>query len=396
MQAKLTRTVAGFAAAMLVGLAAARPAAADDVKLPANLSWTAYGTTSSGYAQSIGLGNMLKKRYGTELRIIPGKNDVSRMLPLKAGQVEICACGIAAYFAQEGVLLFANKNWGPVKQFNLFNNIGRNGIALGVAGDAGVKTVQDLKGKRVAWVKGAPALNVNATAVLAFGGLSWNEVVKVEVPGWGQSMQGILDGQIDAAASSTIASIYSQISASPRGLWHLSFPHDDAEGWARLHSVAPYWNKIVVTSAVDIKKNITGETAYEGGGYAYPSFISTPTLSDEIAYGLTKAVMANYEDYAAAGPGMDGYLLENQTMQWVFPYHPGAIAYFKEQDAWTAEDQAYTDELLRRQDVLADAWESFIDKGAASDATFETEWLEHRAAALEKAGMSVPFRKPLS
>ncbi|MEQ9121653.1 MAG: TAXI family TRAP transporter solute-binding subunit, partial [Alphaproteobacteria bacterium] len=172
----------GFAvaASLAVAIGAAASASAADVKLPKNLAWTAYGTTSSGYAQSVGLGNMLKKFYGTELRVIPGKNDVSRMLPLKAGQADICACGIAAYFGQEGVLMFANKNWGPTKIYNLFNNIGRNGTGLAFAGDAGIKTVADLKGKRVTWVKGAPALNLNATAVLAFGGLTWDDVEKIE------------------------------------------------------------------------------------------------------------------------------------------------------------------------------------------------------------------------
>ena len=96
-----------FAAAAAVVVTASAAGAAD-VNLPEQLSWTAYGTTSSGYAQSIGLGNMLKAKYDVDLRVIPGKNDVSRMLPLKANQAEICACGIAAYFGQEGVLMFAN------------------------------------------------------------------------------------------------------------------------------------------------------------------------------------------------------------------------------------------------------------------------------------------------
>ena len=30
--------------------------------LPKNIAWTAYGTTSSGYAQSVGIGQMLKKK----------------------------------------------------------------------------------------------------------------------------------------------------------------------------------------------------------------------------------------------------------------------------------------------------------------------------------------------
>ena len=87
-------------------------AVAADVKLPSQISWTAYGTTSSGYAQSVGIGQMLKKNYNTGLRIIPGKNDVSRMVPLRNGQSPLCACGIAAYFAQEGAFMFASKKWG--------------------------------------------------------------------------------------------------------------------------------------------------------------------------------------------------------------------------------------------------------------------------------------------
>ena len=162
---------------MILGLAAsallASTAVAGDVKLPKQISWTAYGTTSSGYAQSVGLGNMLKEKYDIDLRIIPGNNDVSRMLPLKAGQAEICACGIASYFGQEGVFMFADKKFGPMPLMKLFNNIGRNGAGLIVAGDLGVKSYTDLKGKRVTWVKGSPALNLNSTAVLAFAGLTW-------------------------------------------------------------------------------------------------------------------------------------------------------------------------------------------------------------------------------
>ncbi|MGB7307389.1 MAG: hypothetical protein WBD13_24240, partial [Burkholderiaceae bacterium] len=57
--------------ASLASVALAGSALAADVKLPPNISWTAYGTTSSGYAQSIGIGQMLTKNYGTSLRVIP-------------------------------------------------------------------------------------------------------------------------------------------------------------------------------------------------------------------------------------------------------------------------------------------------------------------------------------
>ena len=47
--------VAGaFAVATLAGTASA--------EMPKSMTWTAYGTTSSGYAQVVAIGNMMKNR----------------------------------------------------------------------------------------------------------------------------------------------------------------------------------------------------------------------------------------------------------------------------------------------------------------------------------------------
>ena len=54
-------------------------------------------------------------------------------------------------------------------------------------GDIGVKTYADLRGKRVASVKGAPALNHNTYAFLRFGGLEWSDVEPVVFGGYGAS-----------------------------------------------------------------------------------------------------------------------------------------------------------------------------------------------------------------
>ena len=80
------RTFKRTALAAALSIAGAAAVNAAEVNLPKQISWTAYGTTSSGYAQSVGIGQMLKKNYGVGLRIIPGKNDVSRMVPLRSGQ----------------------------------------------------------------------------------------------------------------------------------------------------------------------------------------------------------------------------------------------------------------------------------------------------------------------
>ncbi|MGI9333776.1 MAG: TAXI family TRAP transporter solute-binding subunit [Gammaproteobacteria bacterium] len=385
-QSQFTVAVAGFAALLTTSVAAAQ-----EVTLPKQISWTAYGTTSSGYAQSVGLGQMLKKRYDVGLRIIPGKNDVSRMAPLRTGQSNLCACGIAAYFAQEGVYMFAGKKWGPQRLFNLFNNIGRNGQQAVVAGDAEVNTVADLRGKRVTWVKGAPALNINMTAFLAFGDLTWDDVRKVEVPGWKQSAEAVINGQADATWGSTVSSAYNKLAASPRKLFWVSLPHADTAAWARAKAVAPHWNATMVSVGVSLEDNPTGKVPHEGNNYPYPIFVAMADAGDDLAYGLTKAVMEHYEDFKESGPSMDGYRLDNQNLEWIFPYHAGSVRYYKEKGVWTDAHEAHNAKLLARQEVLAAAWEEVTAREVGDDA-FETEWLKARASALEKAGAPVPFR----
>ena len=386
------KTIPYLLASLTATLLSANTLAAD-VNLPNQISWTAYGTTSSGYAQSVGLGQMLKKHYDVGLRIIPGKNDVSRMAPLRTGQSNLCACGIAAYFAQEGVFMFGGKKWGPQRLYNLFNNIGRNGQQAVAAGDANIKTAADFRGKRITWVKGAPALNTNMTAMLAFGGVTWDDVEKVEVPGWKQSAEAVINGQADATWGSTVSSAYNQLAASPRGLFWVTLPHDDKEGWARAHAVAPHWNPVMVSNAISIESNTSGKSPYEGNNYPYPIFVGMQDTPDDLAYGLTKAVMDNYDDIKESGPSMDGYQLSNQNLQWIFPYHPGAVSYFKEQGVWTDEHDAHNNALLERQNVLAAAWDKMMaDNGDMDDDQFEAEWVKARATALEAAGLAVPFR----
>lgn len=383
----LHRSASHVAMAAILTVSLAIPAGASDVKFPKDISWSAYETGSSGYSQSVGLGQMLTKKYGVNLRIIPGKNDVSRMIPMKLGQTQVCACGIAAYFAQEGVLMFAEKEWGPQPVFSLFNNIGRNGAQLAVAADVGIKTSADIKGKRVTFVKGAPALNVQTEAHLAFAGLIWADVQKVEVPGFRQSLEAVINGQADVVFGSTLTSDYSRIAASPRGLFFPPLPHDDTAGWERALKVAPWWSKTTVQAYTKSAKN---EGPWQGATYPYPLFIVTKAVTDDVAYGLTKAVMENYEDFKDAGPGMDGYQLANQNLSYVMPYHPAAAKYFKEKGLWKADNEANNAAMLKRQDVLAAAWKEFGAKNVADD-KFAAEWMVARAEALKKAGLAVIF-----
>ena len=374
---------------------AADGAAAADIELPRQLAWTAYGTGTAGYNQAVAIGGALKNELGIDLRVLPGKNDVSRTEPLRQRKVQFSATGVGASFmAQEGAFEFGKKRWGPQRVRMLMANNGNINLAVAVAGDAGVETYQDLKGKRVAWVKGAPALNVNVTAYLAFAGLTWDDVEKVEFGGFGDSWKGMVNGQVDAAFASTNSGKAYELEASPRGIVWPPLPAGDAEGWSRLNKIAPFFQPNKAT----VGAGISDAEPYEGGAYPYPVLIAYEDQKADLVFSMTKAMYDLFPAYEGKAPGIGGWALERQNFKWVVPFHPGAIAYYKEIGVWSDELQAHNDDLIRRQDVLAEAWSALEARGAEGGAeggvestAWETEWSAARRAALEAAGFDPVF-----
>ena len=101
----------------LVGAAFAVSSAAQAGGVPKKTAWTAYGTTSSGYAQAVAIGNMLKKHYGTNLRVIPGKNDISRMAPLRDKKAGYIVLAVLPLTLVKKVFLFLLIKTGALNQF---------------------------------------------------------------------------------------------------------------------------------------------------------------------------------------------------------------------------------------------------------------------------------------
>jgi len=385
----MRRVVVRRLVATLAGMALSLPLVADaaDVTLPGTMNWSAYDTVSSGYAQSVGIGNVLKEKYGTTVRVIPGKNDVSRMAPLRDGKVDYCACGVAVYFGQEGVFLFATKEWGPQPLRLLASATGDNNLTIATAADANIKTLADLKGKRVVWVRAGDALNWNATAFLAFGGLTWDDVSKVEVSGFGQSFDAVINGQADAAVTSTVSPAPTKLAASPRGLYWPPQPHDDKAGWDRLRKVHPAFQKHIATVGANIDK----DRPHEGAIYPYPTLVANASQNADEVYNLTKAIVENVDAFKDSAPGADGWALEKQNFTWALPYHEGAVRYFKEKGVWTDEAEAHQAMLVKRQQVLIDTWRALAGKDDMSEEDLRAKWGKARADALTAAGLDLVF-----
>ncbi|MEM1231161.1 MAG: TAXI family TRAP transporter solute-binding subunit [Pseudomonadota bacterium] len=354
---------------------------------PRALAFSAYNLGSTGYNQAVAIGKMLKDEHGVTLRVVPGKNDVSRLLPLVKRRVQFSANGMATYFAQEGMFQFATKSWGPLPARLVLSSNGDSNQSLAVAADTGIRSFAELRGKRVPWVRGAPALNVSTEAFLACGGLTWDDVERVDFPGYNAMWNGIVNGQIDAAYATTVSGTTRKLEASPRGIFWPPAPHDDAQCWSAMTAIAPYFVQHIGTRGA----GISTAQPHEGATYPYPMLMTLPSQPVALVEALVESLHEHYDQYKDADPGAIGWALDRQDLTWVVPYHEGTIAYLTRIGRWGPAEQTHNDRLLARQQVLADAWARLV-KAAPPAAQWESQWRSMRAAALEDAGFEPVWR----
>jgi TRAP transporter TAXI family solute receptor len=363
---------------------------AQDVKLPPTMTFTAYDTGTAGFNIAVAVGKMMKDKYGTDVRVLPAGNDVARLAPLRSGRAVSSAMGSGTYFAQEGVFEFGAKEWGPQPLQLVLSSVDCNAGSLGVARDTGVTEIKQLKGKRVGFVVGSPALNQNALAILAFGNLKQSDVKIVEFSSYGAMWKGLINNDTDAAFATTITGPAKEAETSPRGIIWPPLPHNDNAGWERVQKVGSFFFRHVATCGAGISK----EKPIELGNYPYPIFVVYGAQPADQVYAVTKAMITGYDLYKDSAAGAGGLAPDRQTKNWVVPVHPGAVKALKEAGAWSDDQEAHNNALLKRQGVLTAAWADYGKSSPPSDdKEFLAGWMKVRAAALKKAGMPNGFEE---
>lgn len=371
-------TLGGAAAA----LALATSAQAADINLPDTVIWSAYPTGTSGYAQAVAIGSVLQNEYSVNLRVIPGRNDVSRLSPLRAGRVNFSAGGSEAVYAQEGMLNFGTVNWGPQPlRIAMWNISDGCSFTLATAADADIHEPADLEGKRVTWVQGAPSLNNATRALLSYAELTWDDVERVEVGGYNGSVEAVIDDRADAVGGSCNSAPFLRIESSPRGLRFVTFPHDNEEAVDRVRSHLPWYVPHMATDG----PTIDPDEGIEVFTSPYPMLATRDDEDADLVYNMVKAMHQHYDAYKGNAPGAIGWALDRQGLEDAFvPYHEGAVRYFKEIGAWSEAAQENQENNLKRQEVLMAAWEDYIDDAPTDRDAFQEGWMDARYQALRE------------
>lgn len=344
--------------------------------LPQMMTWSAYDVGSGGYIQVGAIANAITNKEGVQVRILPSGTSVGRVTPLKTGAASYGFLGDEAYFAAEGLYEFAGYEWGPQDLRVLLNH--PSFIGMAVTKKSGIKTLADLKGKRVAYVPGAPTLYVKTEAMLAFAGLTWDDVQKVELPSYAASGKALIEDKVDAAAFLPTASVMYELQASPMGIYWPEFPVDDTEGWARLQKIASW--------CFPTKEN--RGAGLEGGeprgivGYGYPQLATYADRDANEVYALVKAIDETYDMYKDADPVMPDWTLDKSGHAPAgAPFHEGAIKYLREKGIWTEQDEQWNAQALDRQQKVLAAWQTALDEATKQripEKEFPNFWLEKK------------------
>ncbi len=209
----------------------------------------------------------------------------------------------------------------PLKKLRGVASIYSNYVQIVASADSGIRTLADLKGKRIS--VGAPksGTELNARAILKAAGLSYSDFAKVEYLPFGESVELMKNRQLDVTLQSA-------------GL-----------GVASLRDLAATMKIVVVPIPADIVKKV-GDPAYqataipaktyEGQDQDVPgvaiknALVTSESVPEETVYRMTKALFENLDTLAAAHNAAKEIRREDGPKGMPVPLHPGAIRYYKE------------------------------------------------------------------
>ncbi len=196
-----------------------------------------------------------------------------------------------------------------------------NYIQIVANADSGIKTLADLKGKRISVGAAKSGTELNARAIFKAAGLSYSDMAKIEYLPFGESVELMKNRQLDATLQSA-------------GL-----------GVASIRDLATAVKIVVVAVPADVVKRV-GDAAYQpsfipANTYAgqsvdiptaaIPNFLVTHSgVSDELAYQMAKSLYDNIDTMYAAHSAAKAIKRENAVRGMPVPVHPGAARYYKE------------------------------------------------------------------
>jgi uncharacterized protein len=226
----------------------------------------------------------------------------------------------AAYFAYKGEGDFkAQKEWDNLR--GVFSTYPIDAMFYTVEG-TGIKTLADLKGKRVAVGAAGSGTEVFNRMVLEMYGINYDNITEqfLSAP---EATQALKDGTTDAAMYllGTPAPTLMDL-ATQRQMVFLSMEQEKIKQFCEKY---PFYaaSNIKAGTYKDQKEDFT-TVQY------YGIFIANKDMDEKLVYDIVKAVFDNKEELDQIHVAFKKIKLETATASIAIPLHPGAEKFFKE------------------------------------------------------------------
>ncbi|WP_334187329.1 TAXI family TRAP transporter solute-binding subunit [Noviherbaspirillum sp.] len=209
----------------------------------------------------------------------------------------------------------------PLKKLRGVAGIYPNYIQIVASADSGIKTLADLKGKRLA--VGAPksGTELNARAILKGAGMTYKDLGKVEYLPFGESVELMKNRQLDATLISA-------------GL-----------GVAAVRDLSTSVKIVMVPVPADVIAKV-GDPAYQAATVPAKTYegqdteVQTAAVQNflvthegvpaDVVYAMTKSMWENLDKLVAAHAAGKAITKDNALKGSPVPLHPGAEKYYRE------------------------------------------------------------------
>lgn len=221
-------------------------------------------------------------------------------------------------------------------------------VVLGyvVRAESGIKTVADLKNRRVCIDYSSVSTKLDQEVVLQAAGLDIKKDIKV-VPTAGvvEPVNAVMEGRSDATWASVGMGAIRELIAKVGGIYWL--PLCDTLDGPRATTL------LNASPGISLKSVKAGRQPTVDNDTCLifkPIYLVTHQgMEADIIYLITKTIWDNYDELAAIHPMLKQWRRDVMVSpRAVIPYHEGAIRFFKEVAAWSTEMDAVQEKLLRQ------------------------------------------------
>ncbi len=306
--------------------------------------------TSTGYAQTLGIGTsspgsithstgsaiakLITQEVKIQTRVQPHGGNSAFVPAVHAGEVDF---GLANAFEMKDALAGTGIYKGQVlKDLRVVAVLMPLRTAFFVAKDSPVKSIKDLKGKRVPgrWTSQKVIRYITA-GLLANAGLSYDDVKMVPVPNVIRGADDFIQGKADTFFFAVGSGKVREAGAKVGGLRALTVD-PSPEAVARLREHLPVGYPLLLQPS---KSNYgINEPTYVAAMDFL--FLSSTKVSEDVIYKVTKALHGGKKALFASFKPL-GANFSPDKMAKKLPageYHPGAIKFYKEVGLWPPKE----------------------------------------------------------